>query len=489
MRPAGLWWFALVIPAFFTGCAVTPEPFGRPEIASFAQRTDSQLVAEQAPVNQSISLYEAMARAVKHNLDHQVELMQVALSDRQLRVAHYSKLPGLVANAGYANRDNYAGGSSVRILSSRTVGDESLSSSSSSEREVRTSDLKFSWHILDFGLSWIRARQAADKVLIAEEARRRVVHRIIEEVRTTYWRAVTSTRLTQRLRQLDIRVESALRENEKLIQSGGSSPLAALTYKRELIEIQREIRNLHGELSTAIPQLAALMNIAPGKKFRVSIPRRLGLPKPISLTPRIMVETALKQRSELREVAYNMRISAREAEAAIVEILPGISFNAEPNWNSNNYLFNNHWIAWGARASWNLMKVFSYPARRAEIDANDDLLNRRALAMTMAVMTQVHVSRARMFHAKRKHQTASRLASVQKRIAYQVRKALAAGKVSEQTAIREEMNLLAAETRRDLAHAESQAAFANVYASMGWTPADDLDVDPASVTSRSVELA
>ncbi len=105
---------------------------------------------------------------------------------------------------------------------------------------------------------------------------------------------------------------------------------------------------------------------------------------------------ALTNRSELREVAYQQRINAQDAEAALLEMLPGISLNAGPAWDSNQYLFNNHWVSWGAQASWNLIKVFSYPDRRAEVDAKDALLDARALAVTMAIMTQVHVARARV---------------------------------------------------------------------------------------------
>ena len=97
----------------------------------------------------------------------------------------------------------------MRLLGPTAIGEQSLTSSTSSERDVRTSDIRFSWHILDFGLSYIRAKQAADKVLIAEETRRRVVNRMVENVRTAYWRAVAATRLMSRLRPSRSRVSSA----------------------------------------------------------------------------------------------------------------------------------------------------------------------------------------------------------------------------------------------------------------------------------------
>ncbi|MEZ5925845.1 MAG: TolC family protein [Hyphomicrobiaceae bacterium] len=463
------------------GCAVVPEPLTESQISDYAEDKQSRVVADQEPLAGPLSLSEAMARALKYNLDKEVEVMQVMLSDRQLRVAHYSKLPQVVSDWGYADRNNYSGGSSVRLLGPTSIGEESLTSSTSSERDVQSADIRFSWNILDFGLSWVRAKQAADRVLIAEESRRRVINRILENVRTAYWRAVSATRLTIRMQALESRVRRALDDTEALIAKGDSSPLTALTYERELVEIQRELRKLDGELSSAKGQLAALINVDPGSAYEVAVPRSLVMLGSPGLSPEEMVSTALRNRSELREVAYQQRINAHEAEAALLEMLPGVSLDAAPNWNSNQFLFNNHWVAWGAQASWNLIKVFSYPDRVAEIDAEDDLLDTRALAVTMAIMTQVHLSRARLYHARRDYESAAHYYDVQARILEQIRSALAAGKVSEQTAIREEMNTLVATVKRDMAYAEMQSAAAALIASMGRTPYDDLDYHSLSV--------
>ncbi len=186
-----------------------------------------------------------------------------------------------------------------------------------------------------------------------------------------------------------------------------------------------------------------------------------------------MIGEALVSRSELREVAYKERINHEEAHAAILEMLPGISLDSAPNYDSNKYLFNNHWVTWGAKASWNLIKVFSSPAIRAEVEACDDLLDARALAVTMAIMTQVHVSRARLINARRRYRVAEEFYDVQNRILLQIRTALEAGRVSEQIAIREEMNTLVARVNLDLAFVELQNAFANAYASIGQDPFED----------------
>jgi outer membrane protein TolC len=455
-----------------SGCAIEPERLDSVELASFIKDKRSRVMSDQEPLRGPLTERDAIVRALRYNLDKEIELMQHAVAERQLHLAHYSMLPGIVADSGYANRDNYSGGISVQILGPKTLGPQSLTSSTSSERDVRSADIRFSWNILDFGLSYVRAKQAADKVLIAEEAKMRVVNRIAENVRTAYWRAVAATRLLERLGRLDRRVRNALSNTEGLLAKGESSPLTTLTYERELVEIQRDARRLQAELSTAKAQLAALINIDPGQDYRIAIPPYLRMPGLPRMAPAEMVSFALHNRSEMREAVYQKRINIREAEAAILEMLPGIGLDAGPHWNSNTFLFNSNWIAWGAQASWNVIKVFSYPARRDGIEAEAALLDARARAVTMAIMTQVHVARARIYFARRSYESASHYLDVQGRIMQQIRSSLSAGKVSEQTAIREEMNTVVATVKRDIAYAELQSAVAGLNAAMGRVPDD-----------------
>ena len=376
----------------------------------------------------------------------------------------------------------------MTLLGDTQIGDTSLRASTSSERDVGTSDIALSWHILDFGLSYVRARQAADHVLIAEETKRKVINRILEDVRSAYWKAVSAQRLSKHLRRLNDRVQRALEDSRDLSERSDTSPLTALTYERELIEVQREIHQLLSELTVAKTQLAALMNVEPGTDFSVKVPRHPEPPRYMGMSADEMVDLALVSRSELREVAYKSRINAKEARVAILEMLPGISADIAPNWNSNEFLFNQYWLAWGAKASWNLLKVFNYPARRDEIEAKDDLLDARALAVTMAIMTQVHVSRVRLIHARRKYRVARDFYDVQYRILDQIRTALDAGKVSEQTAIREEMNTLVSRVKLDLAFVELQNAFANTHASIGIDPYHGFDVEDESVRGLAAQL-
>jgi len=469
------------------GCAVNPKPFDDTELALQADAYQAQVTAGQEAVHGPISLYEAMARALKYNLDKRIEVMESALRLKELGLKRYDQLPQIVANAGYAGRNKYSGASSQSLI----TGTQSLEPSTSSEKNVLTADLELSWDILDFGISYVRAKQAADEVLIAEERKRKVVNRVIEDVRTAYWRAVSAQRLTNKLRRLQGDVEHELEASREIVRRQESSPLTALTFQRELVQIKREIQSLERELRLAKYQLAALMNLSPDQPFQIVVPHRRINPSILRIgNGKRMMRLALENRPELREVSYQRRINDQEAQIAALELLPNIKGFADVNFDSNDFLYTNDWIGWGAQASWSLLKVFSYPKRKATVEAQDELLRQRALALTMAIMTQVNVSRARYHFLRRELATASEYYGIQRKILDQIRAGARADTVSQQTLIREEMNTLVAEVKYDIAYADLQNAYANVFTSVGLDPfGPDLAGDESvAKLARSLEV-
>ena len=470
--------FALKVAALLVGinflaaCAVTPKALDASELGIYAQDKMDRVTAGQEPITHSISLYEAIARALKYNLDQKVELVQQTLRVKELNLSNYSGLPSFVANSGYAGRSNDYGSTSISLLSQK----QSLEASTGQERQDLASDVTLSWNILDFGLSYVRAQQASDQVLIAGETRRKVLSRIVEDVRTAYWRAVTSEHLVARLHSLEARTKRAIVDSHKLFEDKLTSPVTALTYERELIEIQREAQRIDGELKIARSQLAALMNLPPDARYSLNTSHGGAPALHLGKSTRELVKIALENRSEMREVIYKTRINAKEAEAALLGLLPGINVFLGVDADTNKYLYNSNWIGWGAKASWNLMKVFQYPQTQAVIDGQDRLLDERALALTMAVMTQVHVSRVRFAHAQDELKTAGQYKDVQHKLIEQMRASAQTDKISEQTLIREEMNLVVGDVKYDLAYANVQNAYANIFASLGLDafPADDI---------------
>ena len=460
-RPA----IALTLSLTLAGCNVATDPFTAAEVEAYAFAAADTATADQEPLDGPLSLYEAMARALKYNVDHRVEMMNVSLGRANARIARAAMLPDLVANAGYVGRSDDAASFSRGFPSGvRSTG------ATSSFRDGVAADLTFSWHVLDFGLSYVRARQAADRALIARERQRKIVQRIIADTRTAYWRAVSAERLLAGFGRLQGRVERALASTRALTAAGATSPIAALTYERELVAIKERIIALQRELRTARLQLASLVNIRPGTPYRLDVPPRR-LPDLEFDAPRDdIVRLALRQRPELRELGYQDRINLAETRAAMLELLPGLTGYAGLNADSNDLLVSSNWVSYGAKIGWNAMKVFKYPARKAGIEAKGALIEAQAKATAMAIMLQVEVARVRYGLARQAARAAAEHNGVQRKLLRRIEGSARSGVASEQTLVREKMNALVAEAQYDIAYARLQNAYAALFSSVGEAP-------------------
>ena len=67
------------------GCAIHPEALSVTELSEYAADKQWRVGVDQEPVEGSVGLYEAMARALKYNLDHHVELMEVSAPSKAAR--------------------------------------------------------------------------------------------------------------------------------------------------------------------------------------------------------------------------------------------------------------------------------------------------------------------------------------------------------------------------------------------------------------------
>ena len=244
--------------------------------------------------------------------------------------------------------------------------------------------------------------------------------------------------------------------------------LDALRYQREMLDTLKTAKELRRDLFVAKNQLAALMNLPQGQDFSVVMPEHTDLQTPVTtLSPEAMTDAALRNRPEMREVAYRLRINDEEENASILEMLPSIRGYLGANFDTNEFLVNQNWTGWGARVSWDLMSLAQYPRRQDAIERQDDLLNARALALTQSIATQVYVAHKRFSSLQEEVQTAEEYHETSQSIFRQARNEFEAGVGSQRELVREQLKSILASLRYDATYAEMQGVFANVYAAMG----------------------
>jgi outer membrane protein TolC len=460
---------ATLVCAAVTGCAVQPKALTPQEREAAVQADRKSMFGEQEAVAGPISLDEALARAVKYNLDHRLKLMEEAVSKRQLDLSRTDLLPKLVAQAGYSARDNTLASSSRDV----STGTQSLVPSTSTDRERNTADLGLSWNALDFGVSYYTAQQNADRVLIAQERRRKVLHVLMQQTRQAYWQAVGAQQLESRIDPVLKLARQALDDSRKVEAEKLRSPLEALNYQRQLLDIIRQLETVRDELHQARPRLAALMNLEPGRSFALSAPAQLPAAPQVGIAADRMEETALLRRPELVEAHYNERIGVLETRKALARLLPGIELNFGGHYDSNSYLVNNSWWDAGLRVSWNLLNVLNAKQIRGMADAQLEVARQQRLALNMAVLTQVHVAHLDYQGKLRQFKTLQELDGVEQRILAQTRNAASASAQGKLEEVRAATSAMMSELRLYQSYGALQGSYAQLAASLGLDPLPD----------------
>lgn len=458
-------WAAIVPMAIVSlnGCLIKPHALDQQEVRARVVKDYQAILSGGEPISEPIDLYEAVARALKYNLDARVKTMQAQLAHQQLNVANYTLLPQVSANAGYDGRNNFSGG----VGRSLVTGRQAVEPFTSSEKNVMTGNLALSWDVLDFGLSFVRAQQAADNVMIAEEEKRRIAVRLVQEVRGAYWRAVSAERILQRVQFLEQSVTKALDSAQQIVERKLQSPLTPLNYRRDLLNMQREVRRLVREFSPAKTQLASLMGLSPGTPFDLVMPPNVTSVPVVNLDSQKMEEQALLLRPELRTIDYQKRINAKEARAVFLELFPSLKISLGGYYNSNSFLLYQNWLAYAAQVSWNLLSVFRTPAKLKAIEAHGQVLEAQSLALTLSILTEVHVGAVQFVHAKQEYEDALNYYGTQTAIVEQTKNLWLARRANDLTLIRERVNDVVANVRLDAARSGVETAYATLRASLG----------------------
>ena len=467
-----------------TGCAVTSPPIDTDKQTWGAYDRINEIVSRDEPVSGPISLYEAMARALKYNLDQKIELMDEEYKSKLSELGRLGMFPSVAASVGGSQRNNDSGSSSRSLID----GSQSLQSSTSSERRTYTAQLAASWDILDFGLSYIQNKQNVDEQYISQERRRKVISRILEDVRTAYWRAVSADRTHEKLIKLEALAQKTLYQSEQLAKRRNVSPLKVLNYQHDLLEIQANVQRMQRELFFAKKQLAALINLKPETPFKLVLPDRTAVVPELPGSAEQMILIGLKYRSELRESSYRKRINDNELTKQWVRNLPSFKTLLGMNYDTNKYLYNNEWANFSGTVSWNLMNVFSYPMQHKVVQAEAKVIQAREDALIMAILTQIYVSRARFIRLSQELNTVRQSHEVQDNILELTRAGFQGKIISQMDLVQVEMKTILDEVRYDTAYADLQNAYANLYASMGIDNFDSDITEKDSVSSIAKKL-
>jgi outer membrane protein TolC len=449
-----------------TGCAtITPEPLNSQSLRTVSDQ--QALRKDVEPIAAPLTLEEALARGLKYNMDRRVRMMEESLAMGQLDVAKFDMLPRLVANAGYSWRNNDR---VSRGFDSVTRG-PSNNNSVSSDREHQTTSLDFSWSLLDLGMGYYGSRQAADRMLVAGERRRKAMHLLMQDVRTAYWRAASAQLLREDVKKTIALAESALADSRTAEFERVRNPIDALRYQRQLLENLRLLESIEQELSSAQVELASLINAPMGQPIPLALSQVSNVGAQALAVPLArMEEAALVNNPDLRENHYNARIAREEVRRTLVRLFPNVSFNYGLKYDSDSYLVNRNWQEAGLNLSFNLFNLLTGPTQVKLAEAGVALADQRRVATHLAVLTQVHLARLNLANARGQFDRADAIYTTDNKIAEVSRNRLQAQAQSKLDAVSNETAAILSLLRRYQALAQVHAAENRLMATLGLEP-------------------
>ena len=294
---------------------------------------------------------------------------------------------------------------------------------------------------------------------------RKAEHNIVREVVKSYWNTLSADKLIRKYDPLLIEVDKALNDSQKIEELLLTKPMDALLYQKELLDIQRALQSQKQIFIDSRIQLGVLMGLLPNQKFKI-VPTNDPLTV-LDMNLKGMEEYALVHRPELIESHYEEIISVQETKASMASLLPGLNFNAAWTHSSNDYLMNKTNFEYGSTMGANLLNIYLYPKIKKFNETNTEVIKEKRLALSMAVLSQVHLANIDYAMALEEYDTAERYYQVSRKITQQVKNAQKIARFGNLELIREQASLLVAELRYDIAYSKLQHAIGKIYASVG----------------------
>ena len=464
-----------------SGCALSPKPFTTEERWSEIQSDREAMFADQEPVTRPLTLNEAFARALKYNLDGRVKAMEEALSVNDLDLARYDLLPKLAIDGLGSTRNRFDASSSESIQTRQ----QSLVPSTSSDLNRFTGDLTLSWNILDFGVSYFNARQQADRVLIAQEERRKAIQALLQDVRRAYWRAAAAQRLTNDVKAAIRAAEAALPSARKVETEGLKSPIDSLRYQKALLDAIRQLETNEQLLAVSKDELASLINIPPGEPYTIAVPSEASMRvEPMKIPVGQMENTALLLNPDIRGLSYEARISVAETRKALLKLLPGITLSADPNVDSNSFLVHHYWVAGAAHLNGYLSNLLTAPIVIPQRENAEKLAVLKREAMNMAILAKLHIAYQQYFASIKEYNRVKQLSSVDQRLYTQIANRTATDVQGDLERILAQASAVDSRLRLFQSYAEAQEALGRLYATVGVDFLHE-DVETLSVAALS----
>lgn len=358
-------------------------------------RADREKVYKHPAVGETLKIEDALTRALRYNLDTRVADLDELIAADDVTLERLNALPSVSAKIQRVGRNNPGGSSSFSLL----TGTQSLQPSISTDQYRNTQLLNVEWDLLDAGIAIGRGRSAQDRTLIAQERRRKVYHGVVQDTYAAFWRVAAAQMALPKIDDLLTQIDAETKTIDEQIKEGIVPLEEARTGKSMLIDKRQQLMTMKQGLMLSEIELKTLIDYPLDQPIALDLGGKdwlsAGSLPQIDESIDKLEDTAFINRPELREEILNKRITKLDMKMTILETLPGAELVLGFNHDSNSFLAYKSWIDGVIGLTQSINKIITAPARYDRAKKSDELADRRRQALVAAIITQVHVAKAR----------------------------------------------------------------------------------------------
>lgn len=352
-----------------------------------AQNELEQLYQDIEPPETPLTLNDILAIALRRNLDLFVKQYEAVIEHETITREALRMLPSLNINMENSGRSNLLASTSTSLVPG--VPPAPLSTSTDSHKY--TWDATLIWSLLDFGISYYRAREEANKALIKDLEYKRLQQNLVLNVLKQYWKAIIAKKALDVGKTIDTKIQKQKAVLQSEVEARVLSRIVGLNLEHRLLTTQLQMRNYIADYLNAKAELANLMALPPGIEFELADPD-LEFPLENIGSLDCLINMALQNRPELYGLDVEEKNSEEEVRVNIINLLPQISPFATDSHDANSFLLHKYWGTAGIRLAWDLLQTPLKLKNLTIIQMQKELARKKRLTLSMGILVQVQIS-------------------------------------------------------------------------------------------------
>lgn len=364
-------------------------PVGAPEAEQIIDSDYKTIYVSDIPSN--LTLEEAISFALENNLDAKIAEQNYIASLKDVGLQKLNALPTLTARRQFLKRNNEPASSSI----SAETGVQSLEPSISSDRSQRTEVLEANWELMDSIINIYRARSTTDQSKIAEERYSKVLHNIMLDTYSAYYKLASFQKSEENIDGLYKKSRNYLDILDKTKNAGDVPYEKIEALKKQIFEQRGQLAEIKRLRQLAALELNALMSVSPDANIKLDYDfSSTQFAKNMSDIDSIetYIDKALNNRPEIQEEFINFKISKRNVNLEILETFPGLGVLVTANNDDSSFLENSSWFNITTTLSQSITRILTLPARYKRAEQAVEAADAKKRALVAAVVFQVNIA-------------------------------------------------------------------------------------------------